>query len=159
MMIPEHRLANLLTQVKDNQVLNCLYHNSAEWPSLYHDHRCEHDQLPLQTLFELDQHEDEVWYLQFSHDGTRLASAGKDTKVYIYDTENFKVTKILSDHKQPVAYLSWSPDDTRLVTCSQDKTARIWDTLVSVYSSASDCTTDDHRPAFASADWTGTKAS
>ena len=130
-MIPEHRLANLLTQVKDNQVLNCLYHNTAEWPSLYHDHRCEHDQLPLQTLLELDQHTDEVWYLQFSHDGTKLATAGKDTKIYIYDTESFRVTKILSEHREPVAYLSWSRDDSRLVTCSQDKTARIWDTHVS----------------------------
>lgn len=131
-MIPEHRLANLLTQVKDNQVMNCPYHNTAAWPSLYHDHRCEHDQLPLSNVHELKKHNDEVWYLQFSHDGTRLASAGKDTKVHIYDTETFKLVKTLSDHKQPVAYLAWSPDDTRLITCSQDMTARIWDPAVSL---------------------------
>lgn len=129
-MIPEHRLANLFTHVKDNQVESCLYHNSAEWPSLYHDHRCEHDQLPLQTLMDLDQHLDEVWFLQFSHDGTKLASAGKDSKVYIYDTESFRVLRILSEHKDSVSYVAWSPDDSRLITCSQDKSARVWDVNV-----------------------------
>lgn len=125
-MIPEHRLANLFNQITETQINNCLYHNTAQWPSLYHDHRCEHDQLPLRTLVELDQHRDEVWFLQFSPDGSKLATASKDSRVYIYDTETLKPLRILSEHRSSVAYVAWSPDNRWLVSCSQDKTARLW---------------------------------
>lgn len=129
-MIPEHRLARLLTHVKNDQVLGCTYHNTAKWPSLYFDHHCQRDDLPLETLCQLDEHQDEVWFLQFSHDGTRLATASKDTRVLIYDTTTFKVIHELSDHNQPVAYVAWSPDDSRLVTCSQDNKIKVWNTSV-----------------------------
>lgn len=131
-MIPEHRLARLLTHVKDNQVQSCLYHNTANWPSLYFDHHCERDDLPLETFCQLDEHQDEVWFLQFSYDGKKIATASKDKKVIIYDTTSFKPLHVLSDHTEPVAYVSWSPDDARLVTCSQDNKVKIWNTSVSV---------------------------
>lgn len=126
-MIPEHRLAELLTQVKEYQVLNCQYHNTAEWPSLYTDHKCERDELPLDVIRELDHHRDEVWFLRFSHDGTKLVTASKDKSSVVYDTSDFSVLFEL-DHNESVAYAAWSPDDTKLVTCSQDHQARIWDT-------------------------------
>jgi len=134
-MIPEHRLARLLTQMKRYQVLNCLYHNTAEWPSLYMDHSCEREDLPLNTILELDRHRDEVWFLRFSNDGTKLVTTSKDKTALIYDTSDFKVIFELSDHKKSVAYAAWSPDDSRLVTCSQDHEARMWDTEVLLRSS------------------------
>lgn len=130
-MIPEHRLAELLTQVKENQILNCAWHNTAEWPSLYVNHTCDRENFPLEPLHVLDRHRDEVWFLAFSNDGTRLATAGKDGKVIIYETTDFQILHILTDHREAVAYVTWSPDDSRLVTCSQDKEARLWDTKVS----------------------------
>jgi WD40 repeat protein len=33
----------------------------------------------------LEAHTDEVWYLQFSHDGRKLASASKDNTVIIWE--------------------------------------------------------------------------
>ena len=130
-MIPEHRLARILSQWKGTQVLNCPYHNTAEWPSLYMDHICERTDFPLETFCELDGHQSEVWFLQFSHDGTRLATASKDSNVIIYETTGFKPLNVLQDHRDAVAYLAWSPDDSKLVTCSQDKEARLWDMRVS----------------------------
>ena len=68
-MIPEHRLATLFTAVQQEQILNCRYHNTTVQPSLYTDHDCPAEDFPLQTLTELRNHSDEVWHLEFSHDG------------------------------------------------------------------------------------------
>ncbi|KAK2796787.1 hypothetical protein FQN51_009011 [Onygenales sp. PD_10] len=127
-MIPEHRLAVLLDHVKQNQINHCLYHNTSTPPSLYSDHLCDRRDFPLRTSLELTEHTNEVWYLEFSHDGTKLVTTGRDNMVLIYDVGTFKVIHRLADHTQAVAYATWSPDDTKLITCSQDFKARLWDT-------------------------------
>ncbi|KAI4194518.1 MAG: hypothetical protein LQ350_007725 [Teloschistes chrysophthalmus] len=126
-MIPEHRLATLLDQVKQHQISHCTYHNPSAPPSLFADHLCDRDQFPLRTILELGQNAGEVWAMEFSHDGRRLATCGKDTDVLIYDTSVFQELYRLRDHTKSVAYISWSPNDANLITCSFDKTARIWD--------------------------------
>lgn len=129
-MIPDQRLAVLLNQVKANQINECLYHNTRESPSLYSDHKCDRLDFPSKMAIDLHHHEDEVWFLEFSHDGTKLASASKDKNVYIYDTRSFEIITSFS-HSTPVAYLAWSPDDTKLISCSQNK-AQVWDINVSL---------------------------
>ncbi|KAL4782816.1 WD40-repeat-containing domain protein [Aspergillus varians] len=125
-MIPDNRLATLLDHVKQSQINQCLYHNTALSPSLYSDHMCDRNDFPLGTKLELNQHENEVWHCQFSHDGTKLVTAGLDCRVIIYNTSTFDVLYKLEEHDAGVAYAVWSPDDTKLITCSQDKTARVW---------------------------------
>ncbi|KAH7079739.1 WD repeat-containing protein 26 [Paraphoma chrysanthemicola] len=129
-MIPEHRLSVLLDEVKDSWIANCLYHNTAASPSLYLDHNCERDDFPTKTVLELNNHKDEVWFLQYSNDGTMLASTSKDTTIYIYDTKTYKVLYHLTDHQgSGVTHLAWSPDDTKIITCCShpENGARIWD--------------------------------
>lgn len=87
---------------------------------------CDKADFPLQTAIELSQHSDEVWFCEFSHDGTKLVTAGRDRSVIIYDTSTFDVLHKLTEHDDGVAQASWSPDDTKLITCSQDKVARVW---------------------------------
>ena len=130
-MIPQHRLAILLDHVKSTQINNCLYHNTAESPSLYSDHMCDRNDFPLEVNVDLNHHSDEVWYCEFSHDGSKLVTAGKDHNVLIYDTTDFSVLHQLTDHEKGVAFASWSPDDTKLITCSQDNKARVWSVEVS----------------------------
>lgn len=125
-MIPQHRLAILLDQVKQTQINNCFYHNTADPPSLYSDHTCDRTEFPLEVSVDLTPHTDEVWYCEFSHDGSKLVTAGKDHAVVIYDTSDFRVIHKLTDHEEGVAFASWSPDDSKLITCSQDKRARVW---------------------------------
>ena len=125
-MIRDHRLAELLDQVKQNQINNCLYHNTSITPSLYADHICDRDDFPLRTMLELNLHTQEVWYLQFSHDGTRLATASQDESVIIYDTETFGMLHHLTGHGKEVTFVAWSPDDTMLISCSLDTKARVW---------------------------------
>ncbi|CAG8960081.1 hypothetical protein HYFRA_00010559 [Hymenoscyphus fraxineus] len=125
-MLPEHRLAVLLQQVKRNQISDCLYHNTATSPSLYQDHSCDRHNFPVKTVLELDKHTGEVWHVQFSHDGSKLASCGGDGLVMIYDVPSFELLHTLHDHESGVGSCSWSPDDSMLVTCCQDKKARLW---------------------------------
>lgn len=133
-MIPDNRLAILLDHVKQNQINQCLYHNTASPPSLYSDHMCDQADFPSRPGIELSQHSDEVWYCQFSHDGTKLVTAGRDHSVIIYDTSTFAVLHKLMEHDDGVAHACWSPDDSKLITCSQDKTARVWSVDVSLSS-------------------------
>jgi WD repeat-containing protein 26 len=126
-MIPEHRLATLLQQVKQSQISNCIYHNTESSPSLYSDHRCDRNNFPLRVVRDLDKHSGEVWHLQFSHDGSRLATCGSDGTAIIYDvTSSFEILHILADHAMGVCSVSWSPDDTILATCSLDRKARLY---------------------------------
>jgi len=131
-MIPEHRLAALLDEVKNGWISNCLYHNTADSPSLYVDHYCDREDFPMKPVLELKNHRDEVWYLKYSNDGTKLASTSKDKTIAIYDTIAYEVLHQL-DHESGVTHVAWSPDDTMIVTCcgQQENCARIWDVEVS----------------------------
>ena len=129
-MIPDHRLATLLDQVKESQINQCLYHNTDVSPSLYSEHHCDRSNFPSRASVELSEHTNEVWYLEFSHDGSKLVTAGRDCTVIIYDAITFEVIHRLTDHKDPVAYATWSPDDTKIISCSQDYKAKVWDVQV-----------------------------
>jgi len=82
----------------------------------------------LSTVEILTDHKDEVWFVQFSNDGTRLATGSKDFTVIVWDLEDFQPIHHLKDHTGAITYLRWSPDDSKLLSCSQDKQAKLWDT-------------------------------
>lgn len=130
-MIPDHRLAVLLDQIKHSQISKCLYHNPSTTPSLFTDHMCDRAQFPLQTLIELNQSDGEVYCVEFSHSGKWLAAGSSDGTVVIYDTSAFQVRQMLKEHQAAVVLIAWSPDDSRVITCSQDHTAKVWNTNVS----------------------------
>jgi WD40 repeat protein len=138
-MLPEHRLAVLLQQVKEHQISTCVYHTNPEPPSLYADHFCPKSRFPSETVYELDDHAGEVWQVQFSHDGTKMASCGKDEYVIIWEVPSFRVLHKLDavpnfdpNHEDSgVGAVAWSPDDSMLVTCGRDHHANLWDVDVS----------------------------
>ncbi len=71
----------------------------------------------------LDNHRDEVWHVQFSHSGTMLASASKDTTALIWRVDSLGepiLMHTLAGHEKAVAFLTWSPDDSRILTCGAD---------------------------------------
>lgn len=133
-MIPEHRLAVLLDYVQQQHIDSCLYHNTTDPPSLLHDHICERNNFPLHITHELHHHRDEVWHLEFSHDGSMLASASKDNSVMVYDTTSWTlISRLEQPNAQPesgVCYISWSPDSTYLLACSQTKELTIYEVRV-----------------------------
>ncbi|KAG0143927.1 hypothetical protein CROQUDRAFT_672674 [Cronartium quercuum f. sp. fusiforme G11] len=83
-LLPHHRLSHLLEQSKTLQRLQCIYHVTNPQISLLSNHTCSRFSFPIQTSHVLSQHSDEVWRIEWSHDGTRLASAGRDTKCIIW---------------------------------------------------------------------------
>jgi WD40 repeat protein len=83
-MIPSGRLEILLEQARAYQRQSCLYHNSRNMTSLYADHKCTRAEFPTLTTHILSHHEDEVWHVQWSHDGRYLASASKDKTAIIW---------------------------------------------------------------------------
>mmetsp|Transcript_7295 Transcript_7295/g.11568 ORF Transcript_7295/g.11568 Transcript_7295/m.11568 type:complete len:562 (-) Transcript_7295:159-1844(-) len=130
LLLPEDRLETLLSQAVQFQKNKCLYHNTRDQVfSLFEDHICSRDQIPRETQFVLDQHQDEVWYIQFSHNGAYLASASKDNTVIIWDVTEHEVKPlhVLRSHGDSLSFLAWSPDDTHLLTCSNDRLVKLWD--------------------------------
>ncbi|CAL0315861.1 unnamed protein product [Lupinus luteus] len=130
-MIPEKRLEHLVEQALILQREACPFHNSSDKDmSLYSDHHCGKDQIPSRTLQILEAHDDEVWFVQFSHNGKYLASASNDRSAIIWEVDvngGLSEKRRLSGHQRPVSSVSWSPDDQELLTCGVEEAIRRWD--------------------------------
>jgi WD40 repeat protein len=83
-MVPPRRLDTLLQQARDHQIELCNHHVNLHETSLYHDHICSRSQFPSTTTHILEGHTDEVWQVQWCHNGKMLASSGRDMTVIIW---------------------------------------------------------------------------
>lgn len=130
-MIPERRLEHLVEQALVLQRDACVFHNSVEKEmSLYVDHQCGRDHIPSRTLQILEAHTDEVWFLQFSHNGKYLASSSNDRLAIIWEVDSnggLFVKHKLCGHLKPISSVSWSPDDRQLLTCGVEEVVKRWD--------------------------------
>ncbi|KAG7037506.1 WD repeat-containing protein 26, partial [Cucurbita argyrosperma subsp. argyrosperma] len=131
LMIPEKRLEYLVERALLLQRDACTFHNSlSNEMSLYTDHDCGKNQIPSQTLQVLQDHDDEVWFLQFSHNGKYLASSSSDRSAIIWEVDlkgRLSLKHKLLGHEQPISMVSWSPDDSQLLTCGVEEAVRRWD--------------------------------
>jgi hypothetical protein len=73
-------------------------------------------------------HTDEVFAVAFHPDGTRLAAAGRDGAVWLWDLARAEAVVRLPGHKGYVWSLAFNPDGTTLASGSEDATVRLWDT-------------------------------
>ncbi|KAJ3812428.1 WD40 repeat-like protein [Lentinula aff. lateritia] len=132
-MIPQRRFLTLLQQAHQDQLRRCIYHNTPleSTPlSLFSDHECNKDGFPGVTTTVLQGHVDEVWNVEWSHDGTYLASGSKDKTAIIWymgpDTRKWEAHLILRDHPFPVHSIAWSTDDSMLLT-GAEHFIKLWD--------------------------------
>lgn len=117
-MIPQRRLETLLEQAKEQQRTQCRYHAVDTPISLYSDHVCDRSVFPTVTTHILHGHADEVWRVEFSHDGRYLATAGADGSVMVWKAkEHFTVLHELhaADATEKITSIAWSPDDSMLL--------------------------------------------
>ncbi|GAA0593826.1 NACHT and WD repeat domain-containing protein [Actinomadura livida] len=92
-------------------------------------------------------HEDRVWSVAWSPDGSRLATASADHSVRVW--EDGAEVAVLRGHEAMVSAVAWSPDGSRLASASDDGTVRIWD----VASRARVAVLRGHGAMVWSADW------
>ena len=69
-----------------------------------------------------------VFALEFSPDGTRLASGSKDKTVRLWDTDTGDELATLRKHTGWTNVLAFSPNGKRLASGSTDKRVHLWDT-------------------------------
>ena len=70
-------------------------------------------------------HNNAVYGVAFSPDGTRLASASLDNQIKLWDATTGALLLTLKGHGDGVASVGWL-DDGRLISASLDKTLRVW---------------------------------
>ncbi len=78
-------------------------------------------------LKELVQADDSLLALALSADGKKLAAAGCDRIVRVWDLPSGKLEHSVENHADWVLGLSFSADGKYLASASRDKTAKIWD--------------------------------
>jgi WD40 repeat protein len=91
------------------------------WEWRYLKRLCHADLLPLQG------HSDWVYSVVFSPDGARIASAGFDRSVRIWEATTGQQLLTLKGHDAAVWSVAFSPDGRRLASSSEERTARLWD--------------------------------
>ncbi|KAG8751753.1 hypothetical protein FRC14_007632 [Serendipita sp. 396] len=73
-------------------------------------------------------HEDSVWSVSFSADGSKLVSGSSDHTIRIWDLETEgAMIKTLRGHTGPVLSVAFSSDSQKVVSGSHDGTVRVWD--------------------------------
>ncbi len=74
------------------------------------------------------------WYksyvkdVEFSPDGSILASGGRDNVIKIWNTSNWTLNATLQGHNHWVEEITFSPNNAYLASCGYDQTIRIWNT-------------------------------
>ncbi len=63
----------------------------------------------------------------FSPDGLRLASAGKDRTVKLWDATRGQELRTLRGHAGDVMSVAFSPDGLRVASAGKDRTVKLWD--------------------------------
>ena len=135
-LLAENRLETLLGQALELQKQQAKFPYTKQTNvGLLEDLVHEPERMPRKVLHRLVGHQDEVWFVRFSHDGTRLASASKDKTVIIWDIARVyagdgsadAIRYRLEGHGDDVCFLAWSPDDSKLLSCGNDPSIHLWD--------------------------------
>ncbi|HEY7349763.1 MAG TPA: CHAT domain-containing protein [Ktedonobacterales bacterium] len=73
-------------------------------------------------------HDNQVFHLGWSPDGTRMASVQRfDSVVHVWDTDVGGRLLTYEGHTDSVNSVAWSPDSTRIASTSWDGTIHIWE--------------------------------
>jgi WD40 repeat protein len=79
---------------------------------------------PVRDLVET---QDVVFAVAFSPDSKKIATAGADRTLRVFEVETGKLLFQIEDHADWVLGVAFSPDGKRLATASRDKTAKVFD--------------------------------
>eukprot|EP00471_Norrisiella_sphaerica_P000103 CAMPEP_0184481676 /NCGR_PEP_ID=MMETSP0113_2-20130426/3235_1 /TAXON_ID=91329 /ORGANISM="Norrisiella sphaerica, Strain BC52" /LENGTH=550 /DNA_ID=CAMNT_0026860943 /DNA_START=153 /DNA_END=1805 /DNA_ORIENTATION=- len=129
-VIPKFRMLSLLDQSLAHQISRCQFHNSKmKHLSILHDHSCSLDEIPQTCIEVKEYHKNEVWFVRFSHDGNKLASASKDKTIGIWDVVNcrLQLSRSLEAHQNPPSFIEWNPNNQLLLSSDCTSVCKVWD--------------------------------
>ena len=72
-------------------------------------------------------HRGEVYHVEFSPGGNRMASSGKDGVVLIWDTSSWTVLRTIPPQGTELNVATFSPDGQTLATSGDDGLVKLWD--------------------------------
>lgn len=77
----------------------------------------------------LQQHQNSVFALAYSHDGSLLLSGSRDAHIAVFDAKNnYELIQKIPAHTLHVNAIAFNTDGTLFASVSMDKTIKIWDT-------------------------------
>ena len=87
----------------------------------------EHSENPIAIaeVFSIEAHSSAIRSVNFSHDGTLLASGSADRNIKIWNLHGDKL-RVFKGHTDPIRSVSFSPDGKTLLSASLDSTVRLW---------------------------------
>ncbi|QDT59326.1 WD domain, G-beta repeat [Stieleria bergensis] len=85
------------------------------------------DQNTSQVLRVLHRSDDMCFSARFSPDGRKLATAGADGTVQVFETDSWIRTHRFANHSDWVQQITWNQASTRLASASRDHTAKVFD--------------------------------
>jgi len=71
-------------------------------------------------------HNDNIWSIAFSPDGTKIASGSSDRTVKIWNSHTGQCLKTLSVHSRPVLSVTFSPDGNTVASCGGHSIIKLW---------------------------------
>lgn len=78
---------------------------------------------------DLGESTDAVFAVAFSPDSKKVAAAGADRTIRVWNMPDGKLDLLLEDHADWILDLNFSPDGTKLVSASRDKTTKVFDVV------------------------------
>lgn len=104
---------------------------SLDWVALYNQQNIS---------FESINRDGCIFTVSFSDDGSVMASSNHNHNIEIWDTEQRKIKKVITDHKEIVTGLEFfhnssniQTENTYMMSCSLDKTIKLWKDYQSVH--------------------------
>jgi len=81
----------------------------------------------LTQLASFKAHPSEVFFVAFSRDGTRFATAGQDRTARVWNANTLEPICVCSGHTNDVNWVDFAPDGRSLATASDDHSVKVWD--------------------------------
>ncbi|CAD2219716.1 ribosome assembly protein 4 [Angomonas deanei] len=80
----------------------------------------------VKSIGRMTGHQGAIFHIQFSPDGTMIASCSADKSVKLWNANDGSFITTFRGHVAPVYHVSWSLDSRMLVSGSRDATVKLW---------------------------------